>query len=73
MSDVDTYREVWSLLDADRALSKAETPEEWRAALTEALDALIAEPFVAISNRDKDRGSSLETLVEDKVPKLVTS
>lgn len=73
MSDADTYREIWSLIDADPAVSKAQTPEEWKAALSAALDALIADPHVAISTTGEDCGTNQDPCTENKVPGLVTS
>ena len=48
MSDTDTLRELWALLDADPAVSRPQTPEEWKAAVSAAIDALIDEPDVII-------------------------
>jgi len=73
MSDADTYREVWSLIDADPAVSRAQTPDEWKAALTAALDALIAEPHEAISTQGQGVGENQDTLEPNRAPKLVTS
>ena len=68
MSDADTYREIWSLMDADPAVSKAQTPEEWKAALSAALDALIADPHLVISTTGEDCDTNEGRHPENKVP-----
>ncbi|WP_139257184.1 MULTISPECIES: hypothetical protein [unclassified Methylobacterium] len=70
MSDTDTLRELWALLDADPAVSRPQTPEEWKAAVSAAIDALIDEPDVIIPVTDDigDLGQPISRQI--KVPKL---
>lgn len=70
MSDTDTFRELWALLDADPAVSRPQTPEEWKAAVSATIDALIDEPEVTISMTDDigDLGQPISR--QTKVPKL---
>ena len=53
MSDADTFRELWALLDAVPAVSRMQTPEEWKIAVSAAIDALIDEPEVKTQRIEK--------------------
>lgn len=70
MSDADTFRELWALLDADPAVSRTQTPEEWKTAVSALIDALIDEPEVTIPVTD-DIGELGQPIARQiKVPKL---
>lgn len=70
MSDADTFREVWALLDADPAVSRTQTPEEWKAAVSAAIDALIDEREVSIPVPDDVGDLGQPNTRQIKVPKL---
>jgi hypothetical protein len=70
MSDADTFREVWALLDADPAVSRTQTPEEWKAAVSAAIDALIDEPEVSIPVPDDVGDLGQPAPKQIKVPQL---
>ncbi|WP_456685732.1 hypothetical protein [Bradyrhizobium sp. P5_C11_2] len=70
MSDADTFRELWALLDADPAVSQMQTPEEWKAAVSAAIDALIDEPEVIIPMPDDIGDLGQPSPRQTKVPKL---